>query len=1012
MNKTLLSLGVMCLAGISSLLAGTLTPEQALRRALSDSRARVGAAMPANGYQLAYTAPSETSVPALYVFNNQSAPGFVVVSADDRFAPLLGMSLQGSFDIDRAPSNLLWWLQEYRNEISAAMAAPSPMPRLIPENESENEDFPVIEPLMATQWNQGAPYNDLCPSDGGGKCVTGCVATAMAQVMRYHSWPSQGIGEISYQTGNGIDVGCDFSSVTFDWDNMIDNYDARQYTPEEASAVANLMFAAGASVKMGYTSYESGAYSENITNGLVTYLGYDSKASLVKRNLYGYEAWKELVYSEIAARRPVVYGGSSDAGGHQFVCDGYSGNGYFHINWGWGGYYDGNFLLSALDPSGQGIGGSGSNYNSGQSAVIAVGRPGEVDRDAIVPLFGNEGFFLEEMSGDVLTFGLGFAVFNYSGFELNGYMGVKIVGAGGEADYVEGPSIMFTPVTDDGRVSGIGSYSLYAPLDGYASGRYVLTPAFKMDGEDKWYDIKVEATYPQSVIMEVGEDGSRTFSRGMAAALPTLKVTSMSFSEQRLLPSMHVNMYMDLENGEEEYEGVVSLLCKRKDTSDEPFVQPFYSRVAPGGSGTYYIGVDMPATDGVYDFWFVDYDSNVISQTFTYTVGETGQVVPESVTLTPESVSLIVGESATLNVTVTPENAETTLTWTSGNPQVVAVSDAGAVSALAPGETVVWVTTDNDLTAYCTVKVSQVNVTEITLEPAAIEGYVGDSIQLTATIYPDNATVRTLFWYCDYPDIATVDDNGLVTLTGIGEAEVTATAADGSGVFATCTVTVNPVPAAYVEVSPSYADGHRGDFVQLAATVYPENTTDKTVTWSSDSPEVAVVDANGLVEMLTPGEAVVTATVGDVVGECRITVNPVFVEQILLTPEFVEAVEGTEITLVAEVIPIDADNTTLEWSSDNEAVATVSQEGVVNILAPGEAIVTAAATDGSLVKGQSVVTGISGVGLISGDGCEWKLYDLDGRVLRKNVKQDDLKTLLPGVYILRSDSRVVKINIR
>lgn len=1011
MNKTLLSLGVMSLAGISSLLAATLTPEQALRRALSDSRARVGAAMPANGYQLAYTAPAETSVPALYVFNNQSAPGFVVVSADDRFAPLLGMSLQGSFDINRAPSNLLWWLQEYRNEISAAMAAPSPMPRLIPENESENEDFPVIEPLMATQWNQGTPYNDLCPSDGGGKCVTGCVATAMAQVMRYHSWPQQGIGEISYQTGSGIDVSCDFSSVMFDWDNMIANYDARQYTPEEASAVANLMFAAGASVKMGYTSYESGAYSENITNGLVTYLGYDSNASLVKRNLYGYEAWKELVYSEIAARRPVVYGGSSDAGGHQFVCDGYSGNGYFHINWGWGGYYDGNFLLSALDPSGQGIGGSGSDFNSAQSAVIAVGRPGEVDRDAIVPLFGNEGFFLEEMNGDVLTFGFGFAVFNYSGFELNGYMGVKIVGTGGETDYVEGPSIMFTPVTDDGRVSGIGSYSLYAPLNGYVSGRYVLTPAFKMDGEDKWYDIKVEATYPQSVIMEVGEDGSRTFSRGMAAALPTLKVTSMSFSEQRLLPSMHVNMYMDLENGEEEYEGVVSLLCKRKDTSDEPFVQSFYSRVAPGGSGTYYIGIDMPATDGVYDFWFVDYDSNVISQTFTYNVGEGGPVTPRSISLSPETLSLTIGDTAELTATVEPADAETSLTWTSVAPDVASVNEAGVVTAHQSGQTDIIVVTDNGLSASCQVTVSAL-VTSIELNPASIEGHLYDTFSIEATVSPDNATDPRLEWSSSNPEIATVTDYGFVNLLAVGDAMITVTALDGSGVTATCNVTVLPILPEYVDVYPSSAEGVRGETLQLTANVYPENTTDKTVTWSSDSPEVAVVDANGLVEMLTPGEAVVTATVGDVVGECRITVNPVFVEQILLTPEFVEAVEGTEITLVAEVIPIDADNTTLEWSSDNEAVATVSQEGVVNILAPGEAIVTAAATDGSLVKGQSVVTGISGVGLISGDGCEWKLYDLDGRVLRKNVKQDDLKTLLPGVYIIRSDSRVVKINIR
>lgn len=1011
MNKTLLSLGVMCLAGISSLPAATLTPEQALRRALSDSRARVGAAMPANGYQLAYTAPAETSVPALYVFNNQSAPGFVVVSADDRFAPLLGMSLQGSFDINRAPSNLLWWLQEYRNEISAAMAAPSPMPRLIPDNESENEDFPVIEPLMATQWNQGTPYNDLCPSDGGGKCVTGCVATAMAQVMRYHSWPQQGIGEISYQTGSGIDVSCDFSSVMFDWDNMIANYDARQYTPEEASAVANLMFAAGASVKMGYTSYESGAYSENITNGLVTYLGYDSNASLVKRNLYGYEAWKELVYSEIAARRPVVYGGSSDAGGHQFVCDGYSGNGYFHINWGWGGYYDGNFLLSALDPSGQGIGGSGSDFNSAQSAVIAVGRPGEVDRDAIVPLFGNEGFFLEEMNGDVLTFGFGFAVFNYSGFELNGYMGVKIVGAGGETDYVEGPSIMFTPVTDDGRVSGIGSYSLYAPLDGYVSGRYVLTPAFKMDGEDKWYDIKVEATYPQSVIMEVGEDGSRTFSRGMAAALPTLKVTSMSFSEQRLLPSMHVNMYMDLENGEEEYEGVVSLLCKRKDTSDEPFVQSFYSRVAPGGSGTYYIGIDMPATDGVYDFWFVDYDSNVISQTFTYNVGEGGPVTPRSISLSPETLSLTIGDTAELTATVEPADAETSLTWTSVAPDVASVNEAGVVTAHQSGQTDIIVVTDNGLSASCQVTVSAL-VTSIELNPASIEGHLYDTFSIEATVSPDNATDPRLEWSSSNPEIATVTDYGFVNLLAVGDAMITVTALDGSGVTATCNVTVLPILPEYVDVYPSSAEGVRGETLQLMANVYPENTTDKTVTWSSDSPEVAVVDANGLVEMLTPGEAVVTATVGDVVGECRITVNPVFVEQILLTPEFVEAVEGTEITLVAEVIPIDADNTTLEWSSDNEAVATVSQEGVVNILAPGEAIVTAAATDGSLVKGQSVVTGISGVDHLFCDDASWSLYDLAGRVLKMNAAREDLDSLLPGVYVLRNETRMVKINIR
>ena len=383
----------------------------------------------------------------------------------------------------------------------------------------------------------------------------------------------------------------------------------------------------------------------------------------------------------------------------------------------------------------------------------------------------------------------------------------------------------------------------------------------------------------------------------------------------------------------------------------------------------------MPATDGVYDFWFVDYDSNVISQTFTYNVGEGGPVTPRSISLSPETLSLTIGDTAELTVTVEPADAETSLIWTSVAPDVASVNEAGVVTAHQSGQTDIIVVTDNGLSASCQVTVSAL-VTSIELNPASIEGHLYDTFSIEATVSPDNATDPRLEWSSSNPEIATVTDYGFVNLLAVGDAMITVTALDGSGVTATCNVTVLPILPEYVDVYPSSAEGVRGETLQLTANVYPENTTDKTVTWSSDSPEVAVVDANGLVEMLTPGEAVVTATVGDVVGECRITVNPVFVEQILLTPEFVEAVEGTEITLVAEVIPIDADNTTLEWSSDNEAVATVSQEGVVNILAPGEAIVTAAATDGSLVKGQSVVTGISGVGLISGDGCEWKLYDL------------------------------------
>lgn len=370
--------------------ARTLTPAEALQRAQGEGPAKVAATQ--GHSRLVKTGFTAKNQPAYYIFDNADNKGYMILAADDVAVPVLGYSATGTINADNMPENLKGWLENYAAEIAWAAEREAEgkliVNDLTKETTSKRDTWATIAPLCQTKWNQSEPYDLYTPEityNGQTiKAATGCVATAMAQVMKYFNYPAKGKGSISYNwkkyddfknTGSSdpsttVTLSMDFSSVTFAWDDMLNVYNG-DYTSAQGDAVATLMKACGYSVQMGYGP-ESGAVTGEVANALKTYFGYDSNTAFYSRQFYDLDTWEEMLYNNLKDVGPVQYSGRNDYGGHSFVVDGYAGNGYYHLNWGWGGMSDGNFLITALDPDAQGIGGSLAGYNQNQGAILGA----------------------------------------------------------------------------------------------------------------------------------------------------------------------------------------------------------------------------------------------------------------------------------------------------------------------------------------------------------------------------------------------------------------------------------------------------------------------------------------------------------------------------------------------------------------------------------------------------------------------------------------------------------------
>lgn len=313
---------------------------------------------------------------AFYIFNVSENRGFVIVSADTRFKDVLGYSTSGNIADDDIPASLNYWLGFLADEINAAKSYYDA--NGITQKRTSDSDGKIfrndISPLLSTRWNQGYPYNMMCPELSDGKGATGCVATGMAQVMKFHEYPVSGIGSHT----NRYHQSCfaDFASTVYDWANMTNSYDGMSSSVEK-DAVATLMFHCGVATDMQYQNSSSSA-TPNIFAGLalVNYFGYNPNMYSESRSQMSLGAWKDLILSELSANRPVMYSGFADEYsnvGHFFICDGYeASSGKFHFNWGWGGTYDGYYEITALEPGIGGAGAGAGTYNYHQNIIVGV----------------------------------------------------------------------------------------------------------------------------------------------------------------------------------------------------------------------------------------------------------------------------------------------------------------------------------------------------------------------------------------------------------------------------------------------------------------------------------------------------------------------------------------------------------------------------------------------------------------------------------------------------------------
>lgn len=380
----LLLLSLMLLLSVSAI-AGPRSYQQA--KAIAQRQAAMlGIEMDAEVAASAKAAPRMSvssavspSATCYYVFANGEDKGFTIVSGDDRMPEVVGYSAQGTYDPDHLPANYVGFMKAYQETVEALLKGDAQVSGGLAEVRqwrAERAGTAAVAPLLdGIKWDQREPYNNMCPLyEGTNRSVTGCVATAMAQVMMYYKYPKKLKSTIeSYTTkAYGINIPAIYSGATYDWDNMLPDYSKSDYNSAQADAVAKLMYHCGAAVKMDYGP----SSRANVTPAiLATYFDYDADLMQdLTRTVFTLQQWMTLIDNELKAKRPILYSGQASDGGHEFVCDGSDGKGLYHINWGWGGYQDGYFDLTILQPQkgGAGSGSAVDGYNRNCSMIIGI----------------------------------------------------------------------------------------------------------------------------------------------------------------------------------------------------------------------------------------------------------------------------------------------------------------------------------------------------------------------------------------------------------------------------------------------------------------------------------------------------------------------------------------------------------------------------------------------------------------------------------------------------------------
>ena len=609
MKKTLLLLSLLLF--VCTAWAGRITEEQAytiaskffnnsgMRKAPSDgSVATLRLAQASSGY---------------YAFNHGNAKGFVIVAADDNArAEVLGYSDTGTFRPDSMPTAMKWWLGEYERELAYAAQKDDGTDKTVLKRQLPT--YATIEPLLTSMWGQEEPYNALCPSYQKTVCPTGCVATALSQIMYYHKWPEKGSGSHSYDwkiNGQTLStLSADFSQSVYDWNAMTPQYGSTS-SQQSKDAVARLMHDVGIASDMQYFPTGSGAYTTTAVQALNKYFNYDLSMELIRRDFYGLAEWQELIYNSLAQGYPVLYSGSTAANeGHAFVCDGYS-NGYFHINWGWDGMSNGYFLLTALDPDAQGTGGGTSGYNYDQ--MVATGIKPYKQGSTIKPLmYCTEVFNVapnNTTTSSTVTFGS--KIYNYSIATISIKLGIKIVDNAGNITYIASTD---NNDSDDDLppLYGYNKYDVSLKQFPKAAGTYKVYPAFRDNNTGTWHDIRSMIYNPQYLVANADGNGIIEFkypdSQGSVLSVTDMRTTSSTFAGKPFKIKATIT-----NSGQEFFGELIAAVVPTGSYDATALSEKMFVNLPYGESTDCEFTVDAPSKTGNYDIIIIDSDYSIIS---------------------------------------------------------------------------------------------------------------------------------------------------------------------------------------------------------------------------------------------------------------------------------------------------------------------------------------------------------------------------------------------------------------
>lgn len=557
---------------------------------------------------------------AYYVFSSGNNLGYTIVSGDDRLPAIVGYTESGDYDTELLPDNLKSFMQAYQE--FAETATDEQIAEIKAWKANSSNTHAAVAPFMEETWNQTAPYNNLCPeykyygASGtvqSNQAVTGCVATAIAQILHYHKCPSELQADIPGYTIeisvnnylNTIQMPAISAGKSYDWKNMLNEYKGNESTTQN-DAVAKLMLHAGCAVQMSYgPSSGASAYAETFS----TYFGMNKDViRKIRREDFNIEEWDNMLYNEIAEGRPVYYEGQSTGGGHAFVLHGYDGEGKYYVNWGWGGYCDGYFDVTILNPnstSGAGASSSKDGYSYDNFMIIGI-QPNITGDNIQYPVFasnwGNKYISDLSINGNTIQFKATVMVANINAQEYTRYIGLG---------YKDGDNIVPLQTTEEVTIEAASGITYHSK--GFET-------YFSFDAESgKTYELFIiESTDKQTWIASNGSNKTVTLKvTDNEVSIIDQNIMGTASLEDNIIGYVNQNNTINItinNNSEKEYYGPIYIYIDNSEEQPKGYTYGQGITSVAGSNTTFSFTYYPQKGAGTYKFWIIDKNGNEIGK--------------------------------------------------------------------------------------------------------------------------------------------------------------------------------------------------------------------------------------------------------------------------------------------------------------------------------------------------------------------------------------------------------------